>query len=42
MLIWLDEQRSEASHLIYDQDTKFAPGFDQRLHAAGVRVVYLA
>ena len=39
VLMWLEEQGLEATHLIHDRDTKFTAAFDQLLSAAGVCVV---
>ncbi|MEM6394518.1 MAG: integrase core domain-containing protein [Planctomycetota bacterium] len=39
VLMWLEEQGLETSHLIHDRDTKFMAAFDQLLTAAGFRVV---
>jgi putative transposase len=38
LLMWLEEQGLEATHLIRDRDTKFARAFDVLLDSVGIRI----
>ena len=39
LLMWLEEQGLEATHLIHDRDTKFTRSFDGLLDSANIRIV---
>ena len=39
VLMWLEDQGLQASHLIHDRDTKFTAAFDRLLDSAEVKIV---
>lgn len=39
LLMWLEDQGLDASHLIHDRDTKFTKSFDHLLYSTGIQIV---